>query len=287
MSKIKIYMGLPSMGERLDYQTYVLRDIEKRYADEVELVYPERCCHRFMHDFARNEIVEEFLNSDCDVLWFLDADVAPPPHILDLVTVHANKNWLVAGAPYPLWLMTPGTNDLGVQYTVYNGSAPTESGQRGFALTNVPKQGVEWVDGLATGCLFIRREVFAKLEKPYFEFKRIRENQEVVEGEDLGFAMKLSKLGIQFFVDHGMVCGHWKRVDLLDVQNYATAWVNSKITEFHHLIKGQVEEAVKKAAAEGYRQGRAAKNSDPLTPNIQFIPGTNLKKTASGLILPG
>ena len=66
-----------------------------------------------------------------------------------------------------------------------------------------------------------------------------------------------------------------------------TAWVNSKITEFHHLIKGQVEEAVKKAAAEGYRQGRAAKNSDPLTPNIQFIPGTNLKKTASGLILPG
>lgn len=287
MKKIKVYMGIPSMGERVDFQTYVLRAVEKRYTDEIELVYPEQCCHRFMHCFARNEIVEEFLNSDCDYLWFLDADVVPPDHILDLITIHGKKDWLAAGAPYPLWLGMPGTGELGVQYTVYNGKAPTGSGQRGFALSTVPRSGTEWVDGLATGCLLLKRELFTKLEKPYFQFKRIHENQEVIEGEDLGFAMKLSNLGIKFFVDHSMVCGHWKRVNLLDVQNYATAWVNAKLNQMHEEIKDQVTHAVKSAAAQGYKRGKedALKGVATDMPNVQVVsPGT--RKTSSGLILP-
>jgi hypothetical protein len=36
--KIKIYMGIPSRGERSDLQTFVLRDLEKLYGDQIELV---------------------------------------------------------------------------------------------------------------------------------------------------------------------------------------------------------------------------------------------------------
>ncbi len=93
---IKIYMGIPSTGNRRDTQSYNLREIEKRYRDKVELVYPEQCIHRIFHDFARNATVEEFLKTDCDILWFLDSDITPPCDVLDLVVEHGEK-WKVAG----------------------------------------------------------------------------------------------------------------------------------------------------------------------------------------------
>lgn len=269
------------MGERWDFQTYALRELEKRYEDEVQLVYPENCCHRFMHDFARNEIVEEFLESDCDILWFLDSDVAPAPHVLDLVTLHGDK-WLAAGAPYPLWLNTPGSQEMGVCFTAYNGSALTSDGKTmGLVMTQVPKSGTGFVDGLATGCLFLKRELFSKLEKPYFAFKRKAENCEVIEGEDLGFAMKLQALGVKYFCDHGMVCSHYKKVNLLDVNNYAVSFANAKILEFDRSIREQVEGAVKAA----YLKGRQDEKNNLLQAGIH-VSSNVPRRTQSGLILP-
>lgn len=280
MSKTRIYMGIPSMGDRWDFQTYTLRDLEKRYADKIELVYPEQCVHRFQHDFARNEIVEEFLASDCDILWFLDADVAPSVHILDLVTNHSNKNWLAAGAPYPLWLTSNASGNLAVAYTVYKGSAPDAHGNSGLKYSDVlTSGGTEWVDGLATGCLFLRRELFSKMEKPYFQFKRKQDSQECIEGEDLGFAMKLKTLGIKYFVDHSMVCGHFKKVNLLDVQNYATDMSNAKVIAMHDQIKNDLIAAMKQASFEGYKKGRI----DALK-ELEASQGPRISKT--GLILP-
>jgi hypothetical protein len=278
--KVKIYLGIPSMGDRWDYQVYCLRDIEKRYADEVELVFPQDCVHRFQHDFARNEIVEEFLNSDCDVLWFLDADVAPAAHVLDLVTIHANKNWLAAGAPYPLWLNNNTSGNLAVAYTVYKGTAPDANGNTGLKYASVlTSGGSEFVDGLATGCLFLKRELFEKLEKPYFQFKRKPESQECIEGEDLGFALKLKNLGIKYFVDHGMVCGHYKKVNLLDVQNYATEMSNAKVIAMHEQIKGEIDLAIKMAFQKGVSEGHKQATAGALKSAMP-------NRTQSGLILP-
>lgn len=278
----KIFMGIPSMGERWDFQTYNLREIEKRYEDEIELVYPENCVHRFGHDFARNEIVEEFLESDCDILWFLDADISPPVHILDLVTLHGDK-WLAAGAPYPLWMNLPGTQDMGVSFTAYKGHAPTADGKSvGLKMTSVPLDGVEFVDALATGCLFLKRELFSKIEKPYFAFKRKPDTCEVTEGEDLGFAMKLQKLGIPYLCDHSMVCSHYKKVDLLHVSNYATSFANAKILEFDRQIRSQVEDAVRAA----YMKGRQDEKAKAAQADIQVSSNMQPRRTASGLILP-
>jgi hypothetical protein len=275
MSKIKVFLGIMSTGLRADIHPYIFDKLRTDYADSVELVFPDKCARYFGHDFARNEYVERFLDSDCDVLWFLDSDVIPPPHIFDLLTIHANKNWLAAGAPYPLWLPLRGSGEMGVVFTSYKGNAPDERGVHGLVMSDCPKTGTEWVDGLATGCLFLRRELFSKLEKPYFQFKRKHENQEVLEGEDLGFALKLQKLGIKYFCDHGMVCGHEKSVNLIEVNNYAISLANSKVLSYHQEVEGVLRDAVKKAAAEGYRKGK----SDALS-------GAVPQKNKSGLILP-
>ncbi len=276
MSRTKVFLALPSTGQREDYHTYIIDHWRKRYEDDIEFVLPERCENYFQHDFARNSYTERFLESDCDIMLFLDSDVIPPEHLFDFVTVHGSKNWLIAGAPYPLWLARPGTNDMAVCYSAYKGNAPDERGQHGFKMAFVPSQGVEWLDGLATGCLLIRRELFSKLARPFFEFKRNPKTMEVIEGEDLGFALKLQKLGVRYLCDHGMVCGHYKRVNLLEIQNYATRMSNEKVVAFHEQIKDALQQAVQRAANEGYQKGLAAGRATPTAP----------RKTQSGLILP-
>jgi len=235
--KTKIYLGIPSTGTRVDIQNYALRRLEAVYKDEIEFVYPTVFCQRMFHDFARNEIVKEFLATDCDILWFLDSDVSPPPHILDLVTVHGDK-WQVAGAPYPVF-MTPTGHDLpAVVMCVY------DKNSNGLYAGNCPQVGTGFVAGLATGCLFIKREVFSQIEQPYFEFKYKEDNRCIIEGEDLGFCLKMAKLGIEFFTDYSMVCHHFKNVDLLQVNNYAVTYANKAVLAYDTQVRPKVDALV-------------------------------------------
>lgn len=232
--KIKLYMGIPSMGNRSDVQCYALRSIEKKYGDRVEFIYPSVFCSRIFHDFARNEYVKDFLNSDADILWFLDSDVAPPTNILDLITKHGDE-WKLAGAPYPLFITPPGYDAPQVAFSVYT---KTDGGGMTYAQ-KIPQDGVAFVDGIATGCIFIKREVFNDLEKPYFEFKYENENRKLTEGEDLGFCRKVSEKGHKFFIDFSMVCKHYKQVDLLDVNNYGIMYANQAVMAYDRALRNE------------------------------------------------
>jgi hypothetical protein len=250
--RIKVFMGIPTVGTVVDAQSYMLRELTAKYGDKVELVYPERCARRIFHDFARNEIVKEFLATDCDVLWFLDSDIGPSKHVLELITLHWDK-WKVAGAPYPVFM---GKEDPAVVFCVYKRD---ESGK--LTPSNIPYEGVEFVDGLATGCLFIKREVLEQMEAPYFAFKYDEKTREPIEGEDLGFCRKMAEKGMRFFVDYTMVCKHYKTICLLEVQNYAVNYANEQVLKYDNDIRGQVTEAVKKAYAAGKASNDKPKSS--------------------------
>lgn len=208
-------MAIPSTGDRHDSQNYFLRRMEKQYGDVIEFIYPEIYVGRIFHDHARNSYVKQFLASDCDLLWFLDSDIVPSERVLELVTKHYDK-WEVSGAPYPVWMSQAGYEGPQITYTVYKrtGEGP------GMSPAPIPDQGIDFVDGIATGCIFIKRHVFEKLQEPYFEFKYDSKTREITEGEDLGFCVKVNTLGYKFFIDYSMICHHFKRVSLLDVSNY-------------------------------------------------------------------
>lgn len=212
--KIKIYVAIPSTGDRVDAQNYWMRRMQKAYGDRIEFVFPEIYVGRIFHDCARNSWVEQFLASDCDMMFFLDSDIVPPERLFDLVTVHGEK-WDLAGAPYPVWMSQPGFEGPQVSFTVY-----TDKGEPGKLYPSpIPDQGTDFVNGVATGCIFIKRKVFESMTKPYFEFKYNPETREMIEGEDLGFCRKVNDLGYKFFIDYTMLCHHFKKVSLLDVSN--------------------------------------------------------------------
>lgn len=264
MKKTKIFMGIPSTGNRVDEQIYALREIEKKYGDRVELIYPEKCVYRIFHDYARCAVVDEFLATDCDILWFLDSDIVPHSDVLSIVTDHQDK-WELAGAPYPVFVVPSAQEFQQVVWCVYG-----RDGEKLFT-TNVPTEGQQFVAGLATGCIFIKREVFAKLQKPYFEFKYNPETRCLIEGEDLGFCQKVNALGLEFFTDFALPCKHYKNVDLMAVCNYATIYARNSIKKYDEMIRPQVDQL-----ASNYKKLLAEKRRAP--------PQTGV--TRSGIILP-
>lgn len=256
---IKVYVSVPSTGTVSDLHPFLYRELAEKYAGQVELVFPKVCTQRKFHDFARNAQVEDFLATDCDILWFLDSDVVPPSRILDLVTKYGDQ-WEVAGAPYPIFMTPAGYAGPQIVMTVY------QQGPQGLHAAACPQEGKAFVDGLATGCLFIKREVIEKLTKPYFEFKYDAESRMMIEGEDLGFCLKVGALGYKFFTDYSMVCKHYKTVCLLEMNNYAIDQRNQAAEVVHTNLRDQAMVAVREA----YERGKRAASD----------------RTASGIILP-
>lgn len=230
---IKVFLGIPSLGSREDAQCYFLRDLEKKYKDKIELVYPKQFVGRIFHDFARNAYVDEFLASGCDVLWFLDSDVVPPINALDLITEDYDK-WDLAGCPYPVWMTPDGYAGPQAVFTVYN---RREDGR--FVASVIPDSGRGYVNGIATGCIFIKRHVFEKIQKPYFEFSYNQDTRQITEGEDLGFCRKVSDAGYTFYIDFSMVCKHYKKVCLLEVNNYAMDYAHKAIEGYVQRFKSE------------------------------------------------
>lgn len=233
--KIKLFVATPSLGDIHHSQEYSRRDMEKYYAAEIEFVYPKHFVGRIFHDYARNKMVEQFLATDCDAIWFLDADICPPNSVVELITRHWDE-WKVAGAPYPLFIKPAGHDIPKVVFAVY------EDLGKGYHSAAIPKDGTGFVDGIATGCIFIKREVFERLEKPYFEFKYDSETREMTEGEDIGFCKKVNALGLKFFIDYSMTCNHFKRVNLLDVNNYCINEFNERWLEQDRFLRSQLTE---------------------------------------------
>ena len=61
---------------------------------------------------------------------------------------------------------------------------------------------------MGTGCVLIQREVFAKLNPPFFEYGRHKEYWNKYRGEDTYFFNKCKEAGFSLFVDTGAQCGH-------------------------------------------------------------------------------
>lgn len=263
--KTKVYVGIPSTGTVADIIPHALRQYEREYGDKIEFIYPASCVHRKFHDFARNEIVEDFLKTEADILWFLDSDIVPPPHLFDLITKHG-EHWELAGAPYPVFMTPSGYKSPQVVMCVYTAD------ETGLHASKVPFEGQRFVDGLATGCLFIKREVFKQLAKPYFEFKFDAVNRSMTEGEDLGFCKKVNELGYKFFTDFSMVCGHYKdNINLIDVNAYAIQYAKHAIESYDAQIREQIKAAVNVAYEKGLKEGQKPQKTI-IAPNGMILP---------------
>ena len=144
---------------------------------------------------ARNLISDWFLKSDCEWLMMIDNDVVPPLGVLEVLD----------SAPPEAAVIAPKC------FVPVNGN-PFCLGWRPIGETNV--DGWQEISDCATAAVFIRRDVFARLTKPYFNFGLLP-GDEVWPSipEDLMFCRKVREAGIRIFGHRGYACSHFRTVE--------------------------------------------------------------------------
>ena len=180
-------------------------------------------------DLNRNSMIHNFLKSTKEWLLFIDSDMKPMKNLISMAT-HGKK--IISGlttvmqkdVPYPL-IMRKAKDKETVCYSIVT-----------VKDLDSAVDGVIKVDGVGTGCLLIHREVFEKIEPPWFKFE-MDKNGEALLSEDYYFSEKATANGFDMFVDCNQQVGHLKTVNL-HAMNKVLACVVANPPKKFDLIKG-------------------------------------------------
>lgn len=207
----KIYIGIPSrqlhssnINGKL-VQLLLGWQTDSRYQVTTKIVAAQPV------ERARNVIVQQFLESDCNYLLMIDDDITPPDTILEMAE---HDKDVVAGLCYAC------NSHSGIFPVAYQ---KTENGvfRGGFDLIGIgadaENQGLLKVELVGSGCIMIHRRVFARIDQPYFKFLYNDDLTQIVESEDFDFCNRVIAAGMGVYVDTDRVCGHLKAVDLREV----------------------------------------------------------------------
>lgn len=160
---------------------------------------------------GRNNLVDIMLKGGYDYIFFVDNDVILPSNALvDLY----NMDWYFTTGTYARKEHRTLT-DKDQFTTLYNHDernkevyCPTF-----MCLSSLPPNKLTQVDCCGFGCTLIRKDLFEKIEKPYFFFAHEETPKPGVRaeyciGEDMYFCRKVVKSGLQIWAHGNVLCGH-------------------------------------------------------------------------------
>lgn len=187
-------IAVPHLGEIKTKLATRLMEFDER--DDVELYFSSAQ----PVDVNRNRIANHFIEeTDHDYILMVDSDIIPPSNVLEVLdydekvispVIFSNKD----GVPYPV------------------GMTVDENGRHTMDGRDIQGE-LREVDSVGTGCIFIHRDVFESLEKPYFSFTK-NEEGELVKGEDMGFCDDVRDAGFDVKMAMEYFAGHLAEVDL-------------------------------------------------------------------------
>lgn len=187
---MKVYVAVLTIGSIRKELSLTLSRLSKD--NRVKIVFhSERPSER-----NRNQVVKDFLNSDCDYLLKIDHDTVPLRNPLGLIDLDKD----IIGLPYP---QIKG-NDLG--WLVM------DKVKDGYKQTKKPRKGLQEVDAVGSGCVLIHRRVLERVEEP---FVRKWKDGFPILGLDFYFCEKAKKAGFEVWTHWDYPCSHYKEVDLV------------------------------------------------------------------------
>lgn len=205
-TKPNILIGLTTMGS---IHTFLAIRIMAWLAEAYRsgeygiAVYPTICVSPV--DNARNEVVKEFLKSDCTHLLFIDSDTIPPQDAIDKLLAH-DRDIVTAITPIIEHDEKKQNNGANGFYKKWNAVTLDEK----FTMPNI---GLVQIKGCGSSCILIKRKVLETMEAPWYRFLYSADDgREVTVGEDVHFILKATKLGFKAYADTSIICGHEKKI---------------------------------------------------------------------------
>jgi len=208
-----------------------------QYGDTVYEVLCSFLAHGTPIEAVRNALVKDFLDSDAEWMWFIDADVYPAETGIAMLDGMATAD-LVTGR-VSVWMPKPDKS--GIWHV-----EPTAAVEVKHSLKRLLQDGgagaIEYgIEGTGTGCLLIRRKV---LEDPRMQMPRkylgpdgelleledddpppifrtlYKPNGKRLFGEDYDFSSRAKALGYRIAYAPYAHWHHSKGISLLEVEKY-------------------------------------------------------------------
>mgnify|MGYP001561546057 FL=1 len=147
-------------------------------------------------DVSRNTLVRSAQEHKASYIFFLDADVLPPPDIV--LRLMAWKLPIISG----VYWSKKGYPAVWEQHPSGRGFTP---------IKHLPARGLTEVAGISMGCSLVDMRTFSNIPDPWFEWG-LRDPRKEGEGEghseDLTFCKKASQAGFKLYVDPELRCLH-------------------------------------------------------------------------------
>jgi len=193
-------MGTTSAGMETMLYRWMLSTADKYIFDLSNLTPSERPIPA-----NRNHIVKKFLKTDNDILYMQDDDNPPLQNPFELLQYDKD----VIAVP------TPGNNKKGIGWMVFQfgDEYPEKITFKPFPTEK--RKGLQRVDAISTGCIFIKRKVLENIKRPFEDI--FDEDGCIINSDDMGFADKCKKAGFEIWTHFDYFCSHYKTVDLLQM----------------------------------------------------------------------
>lgn len=170
-----------------------------------------RVVHAYNVADGRNKLAEIMVAENYDYIFFVDNDVILPPNALaDLYSMQ----WYFSVGTYPRKEISSIT-DKDPFTTLY---VHDERNKDVYCPVFMRRSALQAgkiipVDCCGLGCALIMRELFFKIEKPWFFFahegdSKTDERREYCIGEDMYFCRKVIRAGVQIWAHGSVLCGH-------------------------------------------------------------------------------
>lgn len=164
-------------------------------------------------DLYRNMVVEAFLATDNEWLWFVDSDIGVEVDTLYMLldTADPAHRPVVSGI-YPMLL-----NEGQRPSIFYRGMDEQRQKITMIPFDTIPEDEVITVDGVGAGCLLLHRSLLEAMrnvfppQKPWFDMGTF---DEVPYGEDFTFCMRVKQMGYDITVNTHALVSHQKEVRL-------------------------------------------------------------------------
>ncbi len=173
-----------------------------------------------------HKIVVDFIKGHWQFWLNIDADNPPIKNPLGLVELNRD----VIGLPTPVWHHT-GKEKIGERPYYWNAYdyVPDEDAYK----EHEPKEGLQKVDAVGTGCVLFSKRVFLDPEMQTGCFTRkLNPDGTVNKGNDISFSERARGLGFNIYAHYDYPCMHFNNLELTEV-----------VGAFDNLYRKEVEDA--------------------------------------------
>jgi hypothetical protein len=159
-----------------------------------------------------HHIVKDFVADDYDYWLSMDADNPPMKNPLDLVEYDLD----IVGFPTPIWHFDMANKKRGERPIYWN--AYDYVAEKDAYCEHEPKEGVQRVDAIGTGCFLVAQRVFQNsvMQKGAFQ-RQFHNNGTVNKGNDLSFCERARAQGFEIYAHYDYPCMHFEQVELTEV----------------------------------------------------------------------